>query len=166
MAIDVGIDPGKVAGVTVLTGRRLTWTQTLRGDMLMQILAAVQRVHRYQKRTGHSVRAAIELQFGARGKKSNPKSLETLMRRRHQWETLLEIYAIPIVTVWPATWQSQLKEVPRLDGKGNKRDTKTRSLELARRVYGEENIADDAQSDSALIARWLTNQPGQGNLAF
>jgi len=166
MAIDVGVDPGKVAGVTVLLGRRLAWTTTMRGDLLPDILGAVQKLHRLRKQQKQTMRVALELQYGRRGKKGNHKTLEVLMRRRHMWETLLEVYDIPIVKVWPATWQTQLSEVPRLDGKGNKRSTKVRSLELARKVYGESKISDDAQSDSALMARWLSNQTSQDTLVF
>lgn len=164
MAIDVGIDPGKVAGVSVLLGRRLAWTITLRGDLFPDILGAIQRLDRYRSQQGQPMKAALELQYGQRGKKQNYKSLETLLRRRHMWETLALVYDIEIVKVWPSTWQTQLSEVPRLDGKGNKRGTKVRSLELARKVYGQDRIADDAQSDSVLMARWLSNQLGQGGL--
>ncbi len=158
----VGVDPGKVCGVVALLRRRLIWATTIRGDILPQVAASVQLIVELAAKHGGAT-VAIELQHGARGKKVNYKSLDTLYRRRHEWETLLQLYSIPVVQVWPATWQSQLTEVPRLDGKGKVRDTKTRSKELARQRFGD-RIVDDAQADAALIARWLTNQPGQAHL--
>lgn len=157
-----GVDPGKVCGVVALLRRRLTWATTIRGDILPQVVRCVQLLAELGAKHG-GVSVAIELQHGARGKKQNHKSLETLYRRRHEWETLLQLYSIPIVQVWPATWQSQLSEVPRLDGKGNVRGSKVRAVELARNLYGK-SIIDEAQAEAALMARWLTNQPGQAHL--
>lgn len=151
-----GVDPGKACGLALLSGRRLALARSLRGDDLKTIIAFAQRLKRLGDENG-GIRMAIELQHGGRGPKINFKSLATLYKRRHMWEFAFELVGVEYETVWPSTWQSQLKATARLTPRGAKRSTKDRSIELARFYFGD-SIIDDAQADAALIARWLLDR--------
>lgn len=153
----VGIDPGARCGLAVVRGRRLVSVQTVNGDNLQEIVGWVREIVRLKKaeeERGRQLAVVIELQYQPRLRK-NPKSLETLYRRRHTWEVLLALYEITAHQVWPATWQSQLKCSNRYDQHGNTRSTKSRSIEVARFFWGDDAVKDSEQADAALIARWF-----------
>ena len=156
--IVVGVDPGELCGVAIIEGRHLLKAHTVKGSDAKVVLGLVQQVAKVGAEQGGVV-VVVELQFAARGRRSNPKGLATLMKRRHVWEVLCEIYGVRVADVWPASWQSQLKIAPRLGADGSKRTTKQRSLEAARFYFGDDSIQDAEQADAALIARWYLDRP-------
>ena len=156
--IVVGVDPGEHCGVAVVKGRRLLKAHVVKGDDLRVILGLVQQIKKVGEEQGGVV-VVIEIQHAARGKAFNPKTLGVLMKRRHLWEILCELYEIKVVPVWPSSWQSQLKIAARVGPRGGKRSTKDRSMETARFYFGDEAIDDHNKADASLIARWYVNRP-------
>lgn len=148
----LGVDPALACGVACLVHGRPVLVDTIRGDSLSPILGVVQELMKLQKKHGQTV-LVVELQFAGRGERLNPKSYETLVKRRHYWEILAEIYGLTIEGVYPSTWQTVLADEPKVDAMGEKRSIKERSKAHANRHFpGAAN--DYEQSDALGIAQW------------
>jgi hypothetical protein len=157
-ALTVGVDPGKKCGVAILLHGSPVFVRTIRGDLTAHVAGVLALVESLQ--AGHGPAAlVVEAQFVtmARGKdgksKSNPKALATLYKRRHVWEVLCDVYRIMYEVVYPATWQTVLAEVPRLDDDGEKQDTKVRSMAYCADHYPGK-AKDAEQSDALAMASW------------
>jgi len=148
----LAVDPGAKCGVVVLVHGRPVLVRTIRGDRVADVIGVIQFLAKLQEKHGMAV-VVVELQFAARGKKQNPKSVATLLKRRHVWEFAAELYGIMVEGVYPATWQTVLGEVEAWDENGKKRDTKARA-----RVYAERNFPgkakDNEQGDALTMALW------------
>lgn len=166
----VGVDPAwsknKNAGVSFLesTGK-LRWARPYKGDDLRVVANVVSEA----RRDGATI--VVERQFLGRGASANPATFEKLVCARDQWRVVCAIMVVPFVMVYPSTWQSQLKAVPRthaplFDGarRVGQRSTHERMLELARELYGEDAIATHDEAAAALIARWYMLTGGVGAL--
>lgn len=155
------VDPGKFCGVAIFfPGRGTPTVRRLSGDQLPEVASIVASVRKAADE--HKVKATIviENQFGKvrrnqDGKETiNIKALQTLMRRRHEWEILAEVYGIQTTTVYPVTWQTILNQVPKLNSDGSKRTTKARSLQLAARKFPKIYDWTEDTADAANIGEW------------
>ena len=161
-ALILAVDPGRSCGVALLLHGHPVLVRTVRGDLLGHILAVIQHVAKLQAEHGMAT-VVLELQYQPRESKdgkrrgSNPKALATLYKRRHYWEILAEVYGLAVELVYPATWQTVLGEVPKLDAEGNKRTTKARA-----RAYAEKHFKgkakDDEQGDALAMGHWRWRQ--------
>lgn len=125
-------------------------------------LASIEAVDPY---TTNEVALVIEKQFLGRGKMFNPVAVETLMFRRHTWELVAQLRNIPVGCVYPSSWQTLLKAVPREPGKAKSnrggRQTKKRAIELATRRWphlGDKFKESSDLADAALIGLWYSNE--------
>jgi hypothetical protein len=148
----VAVDPGAKCGVAIFVHGVPVFVRTIRGDLTAHAAGVLELVQRLQEEHGMAV-IVVELQFAGRGKKSNPKALATLHKRRHVWEILADVYRIAVEAVYPATWQTVLGEVAGYDERGEKRDTKAKA-----RAYCEERwpgrAKDDEQGDAMAMGHW------------
>ncbi len=150
MGLIFGVDPGKSAALSCFDEARLLWVTELRGDILSSVVGAVQRI---KQEPGGGREIVIELQYIARGKKANPKTTAALLKRRHTWEILAELYALPIQGVHPSTWQStQLRTAPRFAEDTSKLSTHQRMVMVASRLWPKVRWTHDMAA-AALIAR-------------
>lgn len=148
----LGVDPGAACGVACLVQGRPVLVDTIRGDSLRPILGVVQELVRLREQHGQTV-LVVELQFAGRGEKFNPKSFEALVKRRHYWEVLAEIYSLTVEPVYPGTWQTVLADEPKVDEEGAARSIKERSKAHADRYFP--GLAKDFERADALgIAHW------------
>lgn len=167
MAVPViGVDPAwskiktNAAAAFLESTGRLRWVKCYRGDDLKTVAAIVGEA----KRVGATV--VVERQF--LGNNGNVASMEKLICARDQWRVVCAIMGVPFVMVFPSTWQSQLKAVPRTHaplfegGKVGTRSTHERMTELARELYGKDRIDTHDQAAAALIARWYMLTGGVG----
>jgi hypothetical protein len=148
----LGVDPGKNGAVACLVQGRPAFAETIRGDSLRPILGVVQHMLKLREQHGLTV-IVVELQYIGRDAKFNPRSFETLLKRRHYWEILAEIYGLPVEQVYPATWQTVLRDQPKKTEDGTKIGIKVRSKAHADRFFP--GVAKDyEQSDALGIAHW------------
>lgn len=167
MAIPViGVDPAwsekaNAAAAFLESTGKLRWVRPFKGDDLRTVAGIVGEA----KRAGATV--VVERQF--LGNNGNVATLEKLICARDQWRVVCFIMGVPFVMVFPSTWQSQLKAVPRMHSplfdpkrRSGKRSTHERMLELAREHYGEDKIATHDEAAAALIARWYILTGGVG----
>lgn len=78
-----------------------------------------------------------------------------------QWEGLIECLGLPCVQPTPQTWQKGL--LKKSDGK----DTKDRSLTVARRIFPSVDLhckGDHGKSDALLLALWAKVQSGAAKI--
>jgi len=154
------VDPGKLCGVAVRVPGRPPTLHRVRGNRLADVARIVMSLRALADEKGVRPVVVIENQFGAMrsgrdGKPSiNLKGLATLYRRRHEWEILCQLYGIEVETVWPSTWQTQLKQVPPHNPDGSKRSTKAKSLHLAARKWPTIFDWTEDTADAALIGEW------------
>jgi len=152
----LAVDPGRKCAVATFVDGVLHRVRSIAGDDLA-VVADVVREHAEMatsKGDGSKLDAVIEKQFMSRGAKANYRTTEVIAKRRHEFETVLKIYGVEAVSVYPATWMAQLKQVPRYSDAGKLLTTKARYSLLARRVYGKDRIRNADEAAAALIGRW------------
>lgn len=158
-----GVDPGKATGLAVMGPGRPISVVTLDGRKLPQVVSYVQQIARLGQEEGCGSVLVIENQFaglypkgaGSSGSTINLKAIATLFRRRHEWEIIAEVYGVPTIAVYPSTWQTVLRSVPRYHSDGSLRSTKARAILLASQLWPRApvNWTPD-KADAALIAEW------------
>lgn len=95
------------------------------------------------------IAVVLEAQFAGRDGKSNPKSLATLLYRRHIWAVLAEVRSWQVPDpVYPSSWQTVLRMAPSMPTLDGTKGTKSRSMWLARQKWPD-LFDDDTPSDPA-----------------
>lgn len=152
----IGIDPGRSGAIAVINNQMECVTEDFKEGVVPDLLvnaslfdrscALIERVHAIQGASNTSV-FKFGTNFGT-------------------WIGRLEALHIPYGFVAPGVWQkSMFKTAPKRTKKG-KNDTKTMSLEVARRLFP--TIAnshllrkkDHGRSDAILIAEYLRRKGG------
>ena len=153
----LSIDPGEAFGAALLKRGELVTVFT--ADHSLANVSGI--VSGALERCDSDLGLVVEQQFLGRGAKFNPKTTESLMKRRHTWELVAELRKVAWDRVAPASWQAILKAVPR-DPSVKGRQTKVRSMTLACRRWP--HLAGHFQSrgadvaDAALMGLWYSNQ--------
>lgn len=135
------------------------------GTALKEIDQVVRSLRELADRHNAKPYVAIENQFG--GSRTGFKSIETLLRRRHEWEILCEIYGVEVVRVYPATWQGALlNRVPKFNSDGTKKTTKARSLLLATKLWPKVEGWTQDTAEAAAIAEWFRTRLMREGMLF
>lgn len=135
----VGIDPGAACGVAIFDRGQLLSCDSLKGNE-QSALTVVNSL-------GGPAVIVIERQFQRKGVRFNPKAVETLMRRRIEWEVAAKIKNCAVVLAYPAQWQSVLPKIKTMSTKQRAR------LYCQGAGYRPGEWTED-QCDAAVIGTW------------
>jgi hypothetical protein len=155
----LAVDPGTRAGVAIHN----------RGDTAADLVAAWEVNGGSTKAIAGVVREflaasdlpkvmVIERQFmkWSQGAAGATKGHETLLRRRHTWEVIAEIFGLPFALVYPVSWQSKMLPTKEDDDD----DTKTRALRGCLDLYPDRSTlwrGYENARDAALLGRWYVD---------
>lgn len=134
-----GIDPGAACGVAIFNRGQLLRCDSVKGNE-QTALAVINSL-------GGPAAIVIERQFQRKGDKFNPRAVETLMRRRIEWEVAAKIRNCPVVLAYPTQWQSVLPKIRTMNTKQRAR------LYCQGAGYPMAQWTDD-QCDAAVIGAW------------
>ena len=152
----LGIDPGK-SGALALLDESMSVLSFVRTRDLHDAVGYARAIHGVVARHGAITLAALELTSTRPGQ--GVSSMHEYGRTAGWWEGILCAFAIPHVLVTPQRWQKAV-----FDSRGRK-DTKTHSLETARRMFPQfaEQLGakDDGLADALHLARYagVVQQP-------
>lgn len=153
----LSIDPGEAYGFALFRRGELRFVTA--ADHTLGAVANTVKWAREQV-GADTLAMVVENQYTGRGGKFNPKALDALIKRRCTWEVVAELNGVPWARVFPSSWQTILKSVPKDPGKKG-RQTKERARTLALRRWPSQRETFEASGDAcdaALIGLWYSNK--------
>ena len=168
----LSVDPGSRAGVAVFNQVEGRFCFELDGawEVANRVKVVSETIAKFadDPRPGAVV---LERQFFRikAGPKGAPKEVqihghEALLRYRHEWEILAEVFGLSSVLIYPASWQSKMlpfKGRQKKDGEGNKvgPNTKEQALMACNQYWPhleELWLFHENARDAALLGRFYT----------
>lgn len=156
----LSVDPGERAGLSLFRfddgGFVLDSGWEVNGDSTRAVADVVRG---FKTRASVSSIVVIERQFMKKrgGDKIQIHGFETLLRRRMVWETIAEVFRLPVALVYPVSWQSKYLAKKESDEETTKDRARRACLKLwpdrAQIWESYENACD-----SALLGRFYADR--------